>query len=158
MFQLRQAYLASISIFLLSMLPFSGAAKSLLPQEDGSRTKFTATIEMPKGYVSGICVIMLEGDLLKGSIFNEFGITAMDFTYQLSKEKVKLVSVLPMLNKWYIKRVLKKDLKAVIKGLEQGNTTYENTRRHILYQFSPLSDSETSDQEENDSQDNEIAQ
>ena len=113
---------------------------------------------MPKGYVSGICVIMLEGDLLKGSIFNEFGITAMDFTYQLSKEKVKLVSVLPMLNKWYIKRVLKKDLKAVIKGLEQGNTTYENTRRHILYQFSPLSDSETSDQEENDSQDNEIAQ
>jgi hypothetical protein len=139
------------------MLSFSGAAQSLLPQEDGSRTKFTTTIEMPKGYVSGICVIMLEGDVLKGSIFNEFGITAMDFTYQIHKEKVKLISVLPMLNKWHIKRVLKKDLKAVIKGLEQGKTTYENTRRHILYQFLPLSNAETEDQE-NDSQDNEIAQ
>lgn len=112
---------------------------------------------MPKGYVSGICVIMLEGDVLKGSIFNEFGITAMDFTYQIQKEKVKLISVLPMLNKWYIKRVLKKDLKAVIKGLEQGKTTYENTRRHILYQFLPLSNAETEDPK-NDSQDNEIAQ
>jgi hypothetical protein len=139
------------------MLSFSGAAKSLLPQEDGSRTKFTTTIEMPKGYVSGICVIMLEGDVLKGSIFNEFGITAMDFTYQIQKEKVKLISVLPMLNKWYIKRVLKKDLKAVIKGLEQGKTTYENTRRHILYQFLPLSNAEPEDLK-NDSQDNEIAQ
>lgn len=157
MSRLRQTYLASISIFLLSMLSFSGAAQSLLPQENGSRTKFTTTIEMPKGYVSGICVIMLEGDVLKGSIFNEFGITAMDFTYQIQKEKVKLISVLPMLNKWYIKRVLKKDLKAVIKGLEQGKTTYENTRRHILYQFLPLSNAETEDQEK-DSQDNEIAQ
>lgn len=157
MSRLRQTYLASISIFLLSMLSFSGAAQSLLPQEDGSRTKFTTTIEMPKGYVSGICVIMLEGDMLKGSIFNEFGITAMDFTYQIQKEKVKLISVFPMLNKWYIKRVLKKDLKAVIKGLEQGKTTYENTRRHILYQFLPLSNAETEDPK-NDSQDNEIAQ
>ena len=157
MSRLRQTYLASISILLLSMLSFSGAAQSLLPQENGSRTKFTTTIEMPKGYVSGICVIMLEGDVLKGSIFNEFGITAMDFTYQIQKEKVKLISVLPMLNKWYIKRVLKKDLKAVIKGLEQGKTTYENTRRHIRYQFLPLSNAEPEDLK-NDSQDNEIAQ
>lgn len=155
MLRLHQTCLASVSIFLLSMLSFSGAAQSLLPQIDGTHAKFTATIETQKGYVSGICVILLEGDTLKGSIFNEFGITAIDFIYHISKEKVKLISVLPMLNKWYIKRVLKQDLKAVIKGLEQGVTTYENTRRHILYQFSPLSYSDSDG--DNNLPDNEIA-
>ena len=140
MFQLRQAYLASISIFLLSMLSFSGAAQSLLPQEDGSRTKFTTTIEMPKGYVSGICVIMLEGDVLKGSIFNEFGITAQP------KDAVA------SLNETVTFTVAAKGT-----GLSYQWQVYENTRRHILYQFLPLSNAETEDQE-NDSQDNEIAQ
>ena len=116
------------------------AAQSLLPQEDGSRAKFNAMIEMPQGYVSGVCVILREGHILKGSVFNEFGITAIDFTYHLTKGKVKLISVLPMLNKWYIKRTLKGDLKKVMQALECGETAYENQRRHIIYQFDPMTD------------------
>ena len=116
------------------------AAQSLLPQGEGSRVKFNAMIEMPQGYVSGVCVILREGDMFKGSIFNEFGITAMDFTFNPSKGKVKLVSVLPMLNKWYIKRTLKGDLKKVMQALERGETAYENQRRHIIYQFDPMTD------------------
>ena len=125
-------------MFTLMTLP--AAAQSLLPQEDGSRAKFNAMIEMPQGYVSGVCVILREGHILKGSVFNEFGITAIDFTYHLTKGKVKLISVLPMLNKWYIKRTLKGDLKKVMQALECGETAYENQRRHIIYQFEPLAD------------------
>lgn len=140
MVRLRQAYLPLISVLMITLMTFPVAAQSLLPQEDGSRVKFNAMIEMPQGYVSGVCVILREGDMLKGSIFNEFGITAMDFTFNPSKGKVKLVSVLPMLNKWYIKRTLKGDLKKVMLALERGETSYENQRRHIIYQFDPMPD------------------
>ena len=137
MFQLRQAYLASISTLLVLLMSSSLSAQSLLPQEEGQRVRFDAMIEMPKAYISGMCVLMLDEGLIKGSIFNEFGITAIDFNYQPVKGKVKLVSVLPMLNKWYIKRTLKKDIKQLMKSLELGDTTYVNNRHHITYIFKP---------------------
>ena len=137
MLLLRPAYSLLISILLIASSAWPAAAQSLLPQTAGERAQFDAMIEMPKGYVSGMCVIVHDGDQLKGCIFNEFGITALGFTYQLDKKKVKLNSVLPMLNKWYIKRTIKKDLKQVILALERGETSYVNERRHITYQFKP---------------------
>ena len=151
MSRLRQAYLVSISTLLVLLMSSSMSAQSLLPQEEGQRVRFDAMIEMPKAYISGMCVLMFDEGLIKGSIFNEFGITAIDFTYQPVKGKVKLVSVLPMLNKWYIKRTLKKDIKQLMKSLELGDTTYVNNRRHITYIFMPsanLPEKETVDQEE----------
>ena len=161
MARLRRAYSLFISVLTLTLLAVPATAQSLLPQGDGECAKFQATIEMQQGYVSGICVILRDGEMLNGSIFNEFGITAIDFTYRPSKGKVKLHSVLPMLNKWYIKRVLKSDLKKVMMALEQGDTSYENTRRHILYQFIPMNDNDsiaTSDIDEFNEQYNEIPQ
>lgn len=140
MARLRLAHLPLISVLMLTLMSLPATAQSLLPREAGSRVKFNAMIEMPQGYVSGVCVILHDGDLLKGSIFNEFGITAMDFTYNPTKGKVKLLSVLPMLDKWYIKRTLKGDIKKVMQALERGETTYENSRRHIIYQFDPMAD------------------
>lgn len=137
MSRLRQAYLVSISTLLVLLMSSSMSAQSLLPQEEGQRMRFDAMIEMPKAYISGMCVLMFDEGLIKGSIFNEFGITAIDFTYQPVKGKVKLVSVIPMLNKWYIKRTLKKDIKQLMKSLEFGDTTYVNNRRHITYIFKP---------------------
>ena len=113
----------------------------------GSRQKYAATIEMKKGYVSGICVMASEDDGYRASIFNEFGISALDFTYLPSKRKVKLQHVIKMLDKWYIRKVLKHDLVYVVDNLLQGISTYTNERFHIKYQFNVLEDSKESHQE-----------
>jgi len=102
------------------------------------KSKYAATIEMKKGYISGICFLSEEGDTIKGSLFNEFGISAFDFTYRRSKRQVKLEHVIKMLNKWYIKRVLRKDMVHVLENLQQGITSYSNNKYHINYQFSRL--------------------
>lgn len=120
---------------MLLALPISVQAQTTFPSTDGERAKYAAYIEMPKAYVSGICVLLQEDGLIKGSLFNEFGITALDFTYNPQRDKVKLHSVMKMMDKWYIRKVLKKDLRQVMKALKEGQTEYTNQRRHIVYRF-----------------------
>lgn len=126
-------YLLCISMLLA--LPISVQAQTTFPSAEGERAKYAAYIEMPKAYVSGICVLLQEDGLIKGSLFNEFGITALDFTYNPQRDKIKLHSVMKMMDKWYIRKVLKKDLRQVMKTLKEGQTEYTNQRRHIVYRF-----------------------
>lgn len=102
-------HLYLLCISLLLALPISVQAQTTFPSADGERAKYAAYIEMPKAYVSGICVLLQEDGLIKGSLFNEFGITALDFTYNPQRDKIKLHSVIKMMDKWYIRKVLKKD-------------------------------------------------
>jgi hypothetical protein len=120
---------------MLLALPISVQAQTTFPSADSERAKYAAYIEMPKAYVSGICVLLQEDGLIKGSLFNEFGITALDFTYNPQRDKIKLHSVMKMMDKWYIRKVLKKDLRQVMKTLKEGQTEYTNQRRHIVYRF-----------------------
>ena len=124
-------FLLSISFLFLSWLTMPALAQ---------KSKYAATIEMNKGYVSGICFLSEEGDTIKGSIFNEFGISVLDFTYLRSKHQVKLENVIKMLNKWYIRRLLKSDLRKVIHNLQQGEGEYRNEKYKIDYKFSELKD------------------
>ena len=128
-------HLYLLCINLLLALPISVQAQTTFPSADGERAKYAAYIEMPKAYVSGICVLLQEDGLIKGSLFNEFGITALDFTYNPQRDKIKLHSVMKMMDKWYIRKVLKKDLRQVMKTLKEGQTEYTNQRRHIVYRF-----------------------
>ena len=128
-------HLYLLCISLLLSLPISVQAQTTFPSADGERAKYAAYIEMPKAYVSGICVLLQEDGLIKGSLFNEFGITALDFTYNPQRDKIKLHSVMKMMDKWYIRKVLKKDLRQVMKTLKEGQTEYTNQRRHIVYRF-----------------------
>ena len=122
---------------LLSVLTSRLYAQTTFPA-DGESIRFTAYIEMEKGYVSGICILHRDGDTVHGSLFNEFGITALDFTYRLERKKVKLHTVMPMMNKWYIRKVLKKDLRQLMTGLQNGETTWKDERYHIECQLTPL--------------------
>lgn len=127
--------------FLCSILPISAqdiADQHPLPDSIGSKMKYNATIEMKKGYLSGICILIRDKDGYKGSIFNEFGISVLDFTYQPVTGKVKLENVIQLLDKWYIKRLLKQDLSQVIKNLQKGISIYDNKKYKIHYQFTEL--------------------
>jgi hypothetical protein len=76
-------------------------------------------------------------------LFNEFGITAIEFSYNPERDKVKLKHVIKMMDKWYIRRVLRKDIAQLMSLLYNGKTEYQNTRRNISYQFIPIIDEVT---------------
>ena len=85
-----------------------------------------------------------------GTIINEFGIKVFDFTYNGKKAKVS--NVLGPLDRWYIRKVLNKDVtfilaninnkkdvtvkKRSIKFHDNGNIVIENRRFKIQYTLS----------------------
>lgn len=127
-----------IVILWLAMVSKPLMAQTWFPDKEGCKVKYNAVIEMKKGYMSGICIMLNDGGVVKGSLFNEFGISALDFTYQPDRKKVKLLSVMKLLDKWYIKRVLKKDLAQLMDCLRQGVGEYRDERFKINYKFTLL--------------------
>jgi len=150
-----QKYLLLISILLLSLASLTVQAQDSLivqqaPLSDsiGCKTRYATTIELSKGYLSGITIMVREADVYHGVLFNEFGITALEFTYQPQTKKVELIEVIAMLDKWYIRRVLKNDLQHVMENLMKGNPTYKDEKYHISYKFSVMSNDENASIEE----------
>ena len=148
-------YLRLISILLLSLASLTVQAQDSLivqqaPLSDsiGCKTRYATTIELSKGYLSGITIMVREADVYHGVLFNEFGITALEFTYQPQTKKVELIEVIAMLDKWYIRRVLKNDLQYVMENLMKGNPTYKDEKYHISYKFSVMSNDENASIEE----------
>ena len=117
-------------------------AQNPFPDNEGETAQYSTYIQMSNAYISGICVLMKENGEIKGSIFNEFGFTAIDFTYNIKKNKVKLIYVFDLMNKWYIKKTLKKDLANLLTVLQKGETQYINSKRHITYTFKPMQNDE----------------
>jgi len=134
----RSTLICLLFISLLSVTRLH--AQTAFPSSEGERCKYAAYIEMNGSYLSGICVLLKEDGIIKGCLFNEFGVTALDFTYQPERKKVKLHHVIQMMDKWYIRRVLRKDIAQVMTGLQNGKSDYQNERRKITYQFTPITD------------------
>lgn len=114
------------------------AEAQTLPSNEGERARYGVQIDVKKAYISGICGMLFENGKLKASVVNEFGLSAMDFEYNPQKDKVKIINVIKKLDHWYIKRVLKRDLRILIHNLRQGINKYENTKYEITYTFQPL--------------------
>lgn len=103
--------------------------------------------------ITGICVINTtpENEVV-GTVVSEFGVKAFDFTY--ANGKAKVLNVIAMLDKWYIRKVLRKDLAFILENLPQGQDTVKkkrsisflpngdiemkNERFNIRYTFSPM--------------------
>lgn len=120
------------------MFSIKADCQEYFPYELGSKAQYSVSIEMPKGYVSGIGIIHNDSTDVKCSIFNEFGVSVLDFQYLPNKKKVKLCHVIGILDRWYIKRIIKKDLYNVISNLKKGITSYQNNRYQLKYLFRPL--------------------
>lgn len=133
-----QKYLRYSSILILLVFSCKLVAQSLLPELSGKKVQYSASIEMPKAYISGICIILNDSSTYKASIFNEFGISCIECSYIPNKQKVKLHNVADVLDRWYIKHILKKDLFHLFQNLEKGESNYLNKKRNIVYHLSPL--------------------
>lgn len=139
---------------LVTLLTFNlntNDADSNMPSSPLQRHTFQ--IETSKVFISGILLVSEDDEHINGSMINEFGVSAIDFSYSKKKQKVKLLNVISFLNKWYIKRVLKNDIRFCLHTLydtpfdkkhsyEVNHTvdsvTIINTKRHLKYTFSPL--------------------
>lgn len=94
------------------------------------------------------------GNEIIGSMFNEFGVSVLSFIYDRNKNKLKLRDVMGMLDKWYIKRVLKSDLTLCLHLLcdtpygkrsnkyvvthDSESISIRNAARNITYSFHTL--------------------
>lgn len=126
--------------------PTDAATPSALP-------RYSLQIERGRSALTGMLICtMREGQLL-GSVVNEFGFSPLQFTYTPESQKLKLVYVADFLNKWYIRRILTRDLRFCLHTLYgfplAGKQPYEltrsddtvtvvNPRRKLRYTFSPL--------------------
>lgn len=113
--------------------------------------RYTLHIDLPRdGHLSGICLIRMEGGRGAMSVVNEFGIKAFDAVCPGAKGRVRLHNVMPMLDKWYIRRVLAKDMSVLLRPhrrlprrrtlerREDGTLVLTNRRFKITYRFKPL--------------------
>ena len=150
-------------LFLSSLFAYTAQATEVSVDSITESTQhFSFQLTTPKATLSGILITRQTGDEIIGSMINEFGISAIDFSYNKKNDKIKLLSVVSFLNKWYIKMVLRKDLKVCLhqlyniplkktKGyiIEKGNNdiTINNQKHHLTYSFSPLIVQTTNDTE-----------
>lgn len=121
----------------------TAAAPALACDTVCGTARYAASITMPRGHVSGVCMLHRCGSEVRGCIFNEFGISAMEFVYTEGCRKVRLLGVVKMLDKWYIRRVLRRDLARAVANLLSGRFGYTNVRRSITYKFTPIDSNAT---------------
>ena len=133
LFTLLNKLLISIS---LCVFPLISKAQSIYPENDGDKVRYNIQIDIRKSYVSGICILLNNNNNIVSCIVNEFGISLMDFTYDGKKEKIRIHNIANKLNRWYVKRVIKKDLKEVLEVMRKGGKEYYNEKYEIKYTFS----------------------
>lgn len=153
-------------LFLNSLIFFCNfglLANDIDPTEhDNQLQRYSFQIETNKAFVSGLLLTNENDEDINGSMINEFGVSAIDFTYSKKKQKIKLLNVVSFLNKWYIKMVLKNDLKFclhILYGIpfnskknydvvRNGDTvSIINHKRNLKYTFTPLNLKDPNDSE-----------
>lgn len=116
-------------------------ALSVSLMQVSANNRYTVQIDIRKAYISGVCIMHEEEDMITASIMNEFGVSALTYRYDTKTGKVRILDILKKMDKWYIKRILKKDLKAIMHEMPvQEPLTYENQKYNIIYHFTPLND------------------
>ena len=136
---------------LLLMAVVAVAADYLLPLDEG-RQQYGVSITARGAEITGVCIVKTDAEGSRGAIVNEFGIHALDFMVSADRRKVKLLNVIAMMDRWYVRRVGKKDLRMLFNATadgEQGSgrtvtvepdgtVTLTNTRYKLKYSLKKL--------------------
>ena len=125
------------------LLPLVAAGQGLLPSANGQERLYNVRIEMEKGGMTGVCMMLCDSTGLHGNVINEFGVGLLSFTYEPERDKVRLHSVFGKMDKWYIRRTLRRDLRRLLHAMGDGRATYRNDRRGIGYSFTPITEDDT---------------
>lgn len=148
----RCLILISVFLFGINLLYGQNDAESPILKDDIESHEYNISINIKDSDITGLCIMNIDNDEIVGTIINEFGVKFFDFKY--TKGKVKIVNAFKRINKWYIKRVLSKDLgfflshmsylKNIVDGKRELMLMPDNTiiiinkRYHIRYEFSHI--------------------
>lgn len=93
---------------------------------------------MPRGNLSGLCVVRVRHDSIVGAWVNEFGVQAFDFTYERQRQRIRLAHLIPPLRGFFLRRILKKDFQTFVPHFATGQAFSHQNRHGIRYDFVPL--------------------
>jgi|GEM_PF-2680433 len=104
-----------ISLLLLIFFVAKVPAVAQVTMAPGGTERFAVEVTTPRMNISGLCVLKTDslGDA-RGSVVNEFGVRAFDFTVTQNRRKVKIYNALPMLRKWPLKRLMRRALRKAL--------------------------------------------
>lgn len=115
--------------------------------------QYNLLLQVRRDEISGICVMkVISSTEVIGTVINEFGLTAFDFEYK--EGETQLSNLPPILDRWYIRRILREDLSFFFSNLplrqdlkkrsreitfsSDGEIILENHRFKIKYTFTPI--------------------
>ena len=101
----------------------------LMPCQAQDATKeYNLLMQIRGQEMTSICIMDLsdEQDIV-GTVMNEFGVKAFDFTF--NGKKAKICNVVGPLDKWYIRKVLKADFTFLLSNIRQGIDVTKKKRK-----------------------------
>ena len=140
---------------LLLVAVVAEAGDFLLPL--AGRQQYSVLISARGAELTGVCIVKTDSTgESRGAIVNEFGIHAMDFTLSADRRRVRLLNVMPQMDRWYIRRVVRADLRVLfgatacgeLKGRRtltqdaDGTLILTNARFNLKYCFKKIDDTE----------------
>lgn len=99
---------------------------------DDGRAEYALRLTLPKADITGLLIVKQtdEGEL-RGVMMNEFGVSAFQFSISANRKKVKLANVSALFDKWYIRRIIRNDLKILFQA-HQSDIGRMRKRRQVL--------------------------
>ena len=130
--------------FFINLLFVLCSSFNIFAQGQGRMDRYKVQIDIQEAYLSGVCIIRDVEGLLTGAVVNEFGVSAVTFRYNKTKDKVKILSLAAAMKRPGVKVLLKKDLRNIMREYclsEVGFKTvyiYENPKYRMKYNFTPI--------------------
>lgn len=97
---------------------------TVIPFPDSSAVRLKTVISLENAQLSGITIVKLNGNTVKGVFINEFGLTAFEFV--VCNGNCKIRNLIGQLDKWYIKRTLSDDYAFIF------TTLYHNAKNDAV--------------------------
>ena len=130
--------------FFINLLFVLCSSFNIFAQGQGRMDRYKVQIDIQEAYLSGVCIIRDVEGLLTGAVVNEFGVSAVTFRYNKTKDKVKILSLAAAMKRPGVKALLKNDLRNIMREYclsEVGFKTvyiYENPKYRMKYNFTPI--------------------
>ena len=130
--------------FFINLLFVLCSSLNIFAQGQGRMDRYKVQIDIQEAYLSGVCIIRDVEGLLTGAVVNEFGVSAVTFRYNKTKDKVKILSLAAAMKRPGVKALLKNDLRNIMREYclsEVGFKTvyiYENPKYRMKYNFTPI--------------------
>ena len=130
--------------FFINLLFVLCSSFNIFAQGQGRMDRYKVQIDIQDAYLSGVCIIRDVEGLLTGAVVNEFGVSAVTFRYNKTKDKVKILSLAAAMKRPGVKVLLKNDLRNIMREYclsEVGFNTvyiYENPKYRMKYNFTPI--------------------